>query len=195
MIGRRRRVAKAVMRWSARLLPAERKQWVEALRAEIDAIENDSAALDFALGCFWMSAKARFCRIELFIGALCIGIPTGLLALAALAAQLSGRHGGAETQVGMIFGSLFVIFGSGAGLFLAKGATALARFAGMLVPIYLGLLLFLHSPHELASDKRGAAFFRALAIEGVAIWSMLLLGALFVVRAQAMRHSGRRGRL
>lgn len=194
MSSRRRRVAMTVMRWSALLLPDERKQWVEALRAEIDVIENDGAALDFALGCFWMSTKARVCRIELFVGTLCIGIPAGLFALAVLAAHLSGRHGGAETPAGMVFGFLFVIFAAGAGLFLAKGATALARFAGMLVPIYLGLLLFLHSSQGLATDKPGTVLFRALAIEGTAIWSMLLLGSLFVARAKAMRHPGRQGR-
>lgn len=175
-------------------MPAERKQWVEALHAEIDAIESDSAALDFALGCCWMSTKARICRIEMFAGALCIGIPAGLVAFAALAAHLSGRHGGAETQAGMVFGFLFVIFAAGAGLFLAKGASALARFAGVLVPIYLGLLLFFNSQQGLAAHQPDTAFFRALAIEGTAIWSMLLIGALFVARARAMSHPGRQGK-
>lgn len=191
MTGRRRRVAMRVMCWSALLLPPERKQWVAALRAEIDAIENESAALNFALGCFWMSAKACVCRIELFAAALCIGIPAGLVALAALAAHLSGRHGGADTQAGMVFGVLFVTFAAGVGLFLTKGAIALARFAGMLVPIYLGFSLFLHSPQGLAADQPGTVFFQALAIEGAAIWSTLLLGALFVARAQAIRQAGR----
>ena len=50
MSGRRRRFANAAMIWSALLLPVKRKHWAEALRAEIDAIDNDGAALNFALG-------------------------------------------------------------------------------------------------------------------------------------------------
>ncbi len=190
MSGRRRRAAMAVMRWSALLLPAERKHWVEAMRAEIDAIDDDGAALDFALGCLWTSTKERACRIRLFVSALNIVIPAGLLALAMLAAHLSGHHGGADTQVGTVFGLLFFIFAAGAALFLAKGAIALVRFSGLLIPIYLLLLLFLHFPQGLAADKPIAVLYRALAIEGIAIWSTLLLLALFMGRAQTTQHSG-----
>lgn len=194
MSGNGRRAANAVMRWSALLVPVERKQWVEAMRAEIDAIDNDGAALDFALGCLWTSTRERVCRIELFASALDIGIPVGLLTLALLAVHLSGRHGGADTQAGTVFGLLFVIFAAGAALFLAKGAFALARFAGMLLPMYLVLLLFLHSSQGLATDKPVAVLYWALAIEGIAIWSTLLLVALFMARARAKQHSGSQGR-
>ena len=194
MIGQRRRIANAAMRWSALLLPVERKRWAEAMRAEIDAIDDDGTALDFALGCLWTSTKQSVYKLEFLVSALRIGIPAGLLSLTLLAAHLSGRHGWADTPVGTVFGILFLVFAMGAGLFLAKGATALARFAGMLIPIYLVLLVMLHSAQGLGADKPGTVLFRALAIEGIAIWSLLLLGALCLGRAHAMRHSGGRGR-
>lgn len=176
------------------MLPAGRKQWVKAMRAEIDAIDDDGVALDFALGCLWTSTRERVCSAELLARALCIGIPAGLLTLAVVAAHISGRHGGADTQTGTVFGLLFCIFATGAALFLVKGAGALARFAGILVPIYLALLAFLHSSRGSVTDKPATILYEVLAIEGIAIWSTLLFVALFVSRARAKRHSSRQGR-
>lgn len=194
MSGQRRRAAIVVMRWSAFLLPIKRRQWVEAMNAEIEAINDDGAALDFALGCLWTSTKERVCSIELFARSLCIGIPAGLLTLASLAAYFSGHHGWVSTQAGTVFGLLFVVFAVGAGLFLVKGAIALARFAGMLVPIYLALLLFLRSARGASADEPVSALYWALAIEGIAIWSTLFLLALLLSRAPAMHRSGNQGR-
>lgn len=179
----RRRAAITLVRWSALLLPTERKEWVAAMRAETDAIDEDRAALDFALGCLWTSIKERICKVKFVTSVLNIGIPAGLFALAAIAVHLSGHHDGADTQVGTVFGLLFVLFTIGAALFLAGGAKAFARFAGMLIPAYLVLLLFLHSAKGMATDSPVASLYRALAIEGVAIWTTLLLVAVFVPRA------------
>lgn len=189
---RRRRTATAVLRWSALVLPINRRQWVEAMRAEIDAIHDDSAALEFALGCFWTSIKERACRVEFVASAVSAGIPAVLLTLAALAANLSDRHEGVETHVGAVFGILFAIFTLGAGLFLMKGAFALARYANILVPIYLALLLFLHA-QDMETDGLPSVLYRALAIEGLAIWSILLLLCLFITRVRARANSSSRG--
>lgn len=195
MSGRRRRAAMVLMRWSTLVLPDERRQWAEAMRAEIDAIDDDGKALDFAFGCLGMSAKERVCRADFFANALRVSIPFGLLALAVLAAYLSRRHEGGDTRAGDVFGILCVIFAAGAGLFVTKGAMALVRFAGILIPIYLALSLFLYTSPGSADDLSVADLYLALAIEGIAIWSALLLAALFVARLPAMHPSRSQERL
>jgi adenylate cyclase len=68
---RLRRLAVAATRHAARVLPARRAQWAEAMRRELDYIEDDRAALRWALGCVVSSYRTRLAglpRIPTVVG-------------------------------------------------------------------------------------------------------------------------------
>jgi hypothetical protein len=54
-----RRLAVKLARHAALALPGARSPWAEAMRRELDYIENDRAALRWAFGCVLASYKAR----------------------------------------------------------------------------------------------------------------------------------------
>lgn len=49
--GNRRRIASALMRHAARIMPAARAGWSAAMESELGLIEDDNVALRWALGC------------------------------------------------------------------------------------------------------------------------------------------------
>jgi len=57
-----RRWAVTLARHAARVLPGARSPWADAMRHELDYIEDDGAALRWALGCVVASYKARLAR-------------------------------------------------------------------------------------------------------------------------------------
>jgi hypothetical protein len=57
-----RRWAVTLVRHTARVLPVTRAPWADAMRHELDYIEDDGAALRWALGCVVASYKARLAR-------------------------------------------------------------------------------------------------------------------------------------
>jgi len=54
-----RRLARALARWAARLMPPGRQPWATAMLAEVDGIEDDGAALAWAVGCLITGCKER----------------------------------------------------------------------------------------------------------------------------------------
>ena len=54
-----RRAAAAAVRHAARVMPAAHASWAEAMRRELDHIEDDRAALRWALGCVLSSYRIR----------------------------------------------------------------------------------------------------------------------------------------
>lgn len=180
------RMAIALVDASVALMPRENKEWADAMRAEIEAVQDDGEALEFALGCLWSSAKVRVLRVEFVADVVRVGIPAGLSAFALLAAYLSGRHVEAAAETATVFGVSSGIFAMAVALFLTNGFSALARLAGALVPIYLALLALTHLYGTPIADPAALSLYRALALEGVAIWSMLLLMTVLLARNSAM---------
>jgi hypothetical protein len=54
-----RRLALTLMQHAAWVLPGARSPWVDAMRRELDYIENDPAAVRWAFGCILASYRAR----------------------------------------------------------------------------------------------------------------------------------------
>lgn len=57
--GRWRRWAVKLMQHTSRVLPGAQSPWAEAMRRELDYIEDDRVALRWAVGCVLASYKAR----------------------------------------------------------------------------------------------------------------------------------------
>jgi len=61
-----RRLAVTFALHAARILPGAGSPWADAMRRELDYIDNDSAALRWALGCMLGSYRARLIHRPLF---------------------------------------------------------------------------------------------------------------------------------
>ena len=111
-----------------------------------------------------------------------IGTPCALLILALIAASLTVRNAQVSLQVATVFGLSTAIFAGAATLFLLKGIAAFGRAAGALIVLYSMALLLVHSLESFVGADAGTKLYRALAIEGIFLWSALLIGAVFLIR-------------
>ena len=182
MSGRLRLLAIMLVRWSATLLPASRSQWAKAMFAELEAIEDDRFALDYAFGCLWASTKERIVTLNCAARVVRIGTPSALLILALIAANLTVRNAEFSLPVAVVFGLSCAIFVSAAVLFLLKGIAAFGRAAGALIVLYSIALLLVHLSGNLVGTDTATRLYRALAIEGIFLWSAFLIGTVFLIR-------------
>lgn len=186
----RRRTAFSLLRWSARIAPRERMPWIHAMMAEMAMIEDDRAVFDFALGCLSAATKERLCRRAVIAHTLRVATPVALSVMALLGIFLAGRNAASAAPVAAVFALTATLFAVGAALHVMRGARSLARYAGMLIPLYLILFASLRLLGDRMADAATASLYRALALEGIAIWTALLLAALFV--ADTSRQGRRR---
>jgi pimeloyl-ACP methyl ester carboxylesterase len=89
MSGRWRRVAQKVVGHASWVLPGARSSWADAMRRELDYIEDDRAALHWAIGCVMASYAARLAdqpRVRWRVSSRSV-VASVLLLLIALAVQ------------------------------------------------------------------------------------------------------------
>ena len=121
-----------------------------------------------------------------------IGTPSALLLLALIAASLTVRNAELSLPVAMVFGLSCAIFGSAAVLFLLKGIEAFGRAAGALIVLYSIALLLVHLSGSLVGTDAATRLYRALAIEGIFLWSALFIGTVFLIRMDRALNVGER---
>jgi hypothetical protein len=68
MPGRWRRIAVVLATHASKVLPRARSRWAEAMRGELDYIDDDRAALRWAIGCVTASYAAQAVVILRFCG-------------------------------------------------------------------------------------------------------------------------------
>ncbi|WP_394269189.1 hypothetical protein [Qipengyuania sp.] len=171
-----------LVRLSATLLPAGRSQWAKAMFAELQAIEDDRSALDYAFGCLWASTKECILTLSFVARVVRIGTPSALLILALIAVGLTVRNAEVSLQVATVFGLSAAIFASAATLFLLKGIAAFGRAAGALTVLYSIAFLLVHSLGSFVATDAATNLYRALTIEGIFLWSALFIGTVFLIR-------------
>ncbi len=168
------------------LLPAERATWAHAMKAEIAAIEDERAALAFATGCVWGSIKERTLTMHFAAHTVRFIMIASMLALAIVAAVIAGRVAGINTPSATIFGLTSILF-AGAGIwYLVRGPGALIRTASIMIPLYIIAYIWVQAAGDTATKSVPAELYRALAIEGVVIWAVLLVGSLFMLCAETI---------
>ena len=193
MTSLRQRAAIAILRWSAHVLPREHAEWADAMYCEIEAIEDDGAALDFAVGCFRASLMARILDKRFAIRAIKVVVPAALLFLALFAAFLAGRHADSHQVTAMVFAGQSAVFAIGTALFLSSGFVALMRLSGALIALYLCIAALIVASGTFVGGTESAHLYRALALEGIAIWVSVLGAALLIIRSSVFAGSHRGG--
>lgn len=181
-----RSLAVTLVGWCAALLPADRAIWGAAMKAEMDMIADDGAALSFAFGCLWGSIKQRIFTLIFAARSVRVGMIGAMVALSLLSAITTKRMIDAHAECALIFALTSALFAAAARLTCLRGSIALVQAACLVIPLYLLAYAFLSSGHAMAGGWDDARLYRAVAIEGVVIWATFLMGALFVRRVEAL---------
>ena len=177
---RRRALAEAIARQLPRMTPRSRADWAEAMRSEISGIEDPGEALRFSLGCLRACARERLRSLELLLGLARRLMTAGTAAFAMIALFSAIRVHPLDPASAFVFGVIALAFGSASLLLARKGpAGSAAISAAMLVPSLYGLL----GPGAAAWERRQAALYHALALEGLLLWSLLLAASLALLWA------------
>jgi hypothetical protein len=164
----RRSVARRLARQLKRIAPPARSHWAEAMRREQEAIDDAGEALRFAAGCLWACSMERLRSLDLVLclarGAMIVG--TGTLALFGF--LTAARLGPIHSQGALIVAVISAAFASASLLLARRGPTAPWAIAAVM--LVLSSVAFLALPLQ----AQYAKLYRALALEGVVLWSMLL---------------------
>lgn len=181
-----RSLALRLIDWCATLLPADRAPWAAAMKSEVDVIEKGNEALSFAFGCVWGCFKERTFTLAFAARSVRFATLGGMLALSLVSAMIMGRMIEAHAQTALAFGMTTVIFAAATGWSYLRGPRALAQTACSMIPLYILTFAFVSSEQGVAAGWAGIRLYKALAIEGIVIWTALLAGAIFMLRVEAL---------
>lgn len=170
-------IADAVLRLAARVSPAERREWPQAMQAEARHVSPDKA-LSFAMGCLWAMVHARITASSTLLNTarwtLVIGAVVWSLLHIRLAGLLSASGASIPSALAyvaavvIVLGSLVTAAkGLRAAFTLAAPVAVLAGFVAIGIDHWLPQSSFAH-------------FYRAIAIEYVFILLLAMLIAIGV---------------
>jgi hypothetical protein len=185
--GRRR--ADALMRLALVAAPPERRDWAEAMRAEIPHLP-DSSAQSFALGCLWATARARAGSPAFILQWTRWMLVLGAIGWSAANLWLAGRLSavGAALPATVAYASA-AIYASGALLTALLGLRATVVLA---TPMLLLVALLAAGTEALLPASHHNVLYQALALEQCGLLIMVLLIAGGVPRWVAARKGGKR---
>jgi|GEM_PF-1578905 len=179
-----RRFADALAQAAVSASPPERREWAEAMRAEVDHLPDSDAAA-FAAGCLWTAVRARVDSAGFVLGAARWGLVLAAILWAGLHLRLAGRMSAADA-------ALPEALSYAAAAIYALGALATALFGlrvtAVLATPVLGLTaIYAAAAATLMPQSPNRAFYQALAVEEVAVLLAALLIALVAPRWAAAR--------
>ncbi|HMS20041.1 hypothetical protein [uncultured Sphingorhabdus sp.] len=162
-----------VFRLAMKLSPPERRDWLQAMQAEMYFV-SDSNAVSFALGCLLAIVRVRVSMPETVLGAARWTLVLGAVAWSGLHLRLAGRLAafGAATPSTLAYFAAAVI-AVGALLMAAKGLRV-AVFLAAPVTVFAGLVAL--GADKFVPQSIHAHFYRAIAIEYV----FILLAAILI---------------
>lgn len=185
----RRRLAASLARNCARLLPPHRAEWARAMMHEAAAIDDPGEALRFALGCIRASLMERITTMDFAVTTVRWAALAAMLILALFGALGVWRFAALDPPTAILF-SLSTSAFVAAGLWSLVGKpTAIVQISSMMLLAY-ALVLAVMSPSAAASWPN-ADLHRALALEGMVIWGLLLAAGAFVARYSARSATNR----
>jgi hypothetical protein len=177
----RRRLARALVRRCAALLPPGRSDWAAAMEAELEAVDP-GAALGFAAGCVWGSARERWRVMDKLIASVRLGSLAILFGLAGAGTLSALRLGAADPATGLVFSLSSAAYGAVGLWSLARGPRALVRAAIALAPVCAAAFLLLRFAPPALSAGIDLGLWRALALEAAVIWASHLAAGTFLER-------------
>lgn len=180
----RRRIATKLIRYCAALLPRERASWAIAMKAEIDALEENDAMV-FAAGCVWASLKERVLSMNFATQSVRVGGIAAMLALALVSASSAERVTAIDASIGLVDLLSSAVFAAAVIWSFFRGPLALIQAASTMAVLYGVAFIFLRSPAVNTTGWANVALYRALALEGLMIWAAILACGIFVLRSES----------
>ena len=177
----RRSLATAFARACHQVLPAHRAPWAAAMQAELETIRSPDAALAFAAGCLWGAVKERTLTMDFAVRTTRLGTLAVLLALAVATGLSAARILSIHEPTALIFGVSSSVFATAAVWTIIRGPLALVQAASTMIVVYGLSLVYLQQ-----ADGAGwlnLDLYRALSLEGLLIWAVLLGGGMFMLKA------------
>ena len=172
-----RGVARRLGVWAEHATPPARRAWAQAMRAELEHIDGDRAAIRFAVGCLWAAWSLR------------LRTPEGLLS-----AGRAGLVGGLGLMAGFCFVMAVIwetrgapaALAAGLGLYYLAAATLAARKSLQPLSVWLAGGLVSNTIAWLALGAAPAGsqrFYSAVVLEefgllGLTAFAVLALGLL-----------------
>lgn len=178
-----RQIATELIRHCGALLPPERATWAMAMKAEVDALE-DNDAMVFAIGCVWASLKERVVSMNFATQAVRVGGITAMLALALVSALSAERVTAIDASIALTDLLSSAVFAAAVIWSFFRGSLALIQAASTMAVIYGVAFIFLRSPAMSTTEWANVALYRALALEGLIVWAALLACGIFVLRSE-----------
>lgn len=176
--------ADAVMRLALIAAPPERREWAEAMRAEVAHLP-ESSAHSFAWGCLWATILARAASAAFILRATQWVLVLGAISWSAanlwLADRLSGV--GAAVPATVLYASA-AIYASGA---LLTGWLGLRATTILATPLLVLVVLIAARTEVLFASTPYSALVQALALEQCALLAVVLLIAGGIPRWVAAR--------
>jgi hypothetical protein len=167
-----RRVADALMRIARIAAPPERREWAEAMRAEIAHLP-DSSVHSFALGCLWATIRARASSSAFILEATRWVLVLGAVSWSAANFWLAGRLSGAGAALpATVAYASAAIYASGALLTALLGLRATVVLA---TPLLVLVGLAATRTEILLPPSHYNSLYQALALEQCALLVMVLL--------------------
>lgn len=178
-----RQIATKLVRYCAALLPPERATWARAMKAEVDALEDNDAAV-FAAGCVWASLKERILSMNFATQSARVGGIVAMLALAVVSALSAERVTAIDTSIALVDLLSSAVFAVSLIWSFFRGPLALVQTASTMAVIYGAAFIFLSSSAVSTTEWTNVALYRALALEGLIIWAALLACGIFVLQSE-----------
>jgi heme/copper-type cytochrome/quinol oxidase subunit 4 len=179
-----RRLARSAAKLCAAVMPRDRRDWAEAMKAETEAIGDPRLALAYALGCVLACGKERMLDMDFIEKSARLAFPFLMLVFAAFPALASWRNSAVDPAAGLVFILLAAIMATAAIWSLWRGPVALIQAASSMLAVHLVAFFFMRSSPAVDARWINAALYEALALEGVFIWAALLAGGLWLAHRQ-----------
>jgi hypothetical protein len=169
-----RRAADALMRAALIAAPPERREWAEAMRAEVAHLP-DSCAPSFAWGCLWATVRARAGSPAFILQATRWGLVLGAIGWSAANLWLAGRlsAAGATSPATIAYASA-AIYASGALLTALLGLRATVVLA---TPLLVIVGVVAAGTEILLPPSAYHRLYQALALEQFGLLAIVLLMA------------------
>jgi DMSO reductase anchor subunit len=182
----RRRLAIALVSACARILPPRQGEWARAMQAELAAIDPPNTALAFAFGCCWASSKQRMLDMDQRFTTIRFALIAAMGGLALLLALFAARFGEVHAPTGVVFACSAAACAAAALWSLRRGWQGPVEASAAMLLLYILAFIALRIPLG-QSEWANILLYRALTIEGVFIWGLLLAGAVALSRVSARR--------
>jgi hypothetical protein len=167
-----RRRANALIRYALAIVPPERRDWAEAMRAEVAHLP-DPTALTFAWGCLWAAIRARAASPATIVQVARWGLVVGAVGWGALHLWLAGRLPAADAPFPAGFAyAASAVYAIGA---LVTALLGLRATAVLILPALALSGIFAVGAEAMLPHSPHGSLYQALAIEEFCVLLVALL--------------------